>query len=664
MDSIGSGLYAFHKANIHERRLVARACAAFPAFFLCAFFVLLGYGLRRNYLVLLVTSAVFCTATWIWIFSTAILSILGAVFTNQALKRSHRKYVQQPARNEDLRQGLANSVCVDQVDAVDKVAHMIVLPNYKEDEGLLAETLLSLGEADERESFYIVLAMEEREPNSLKKGAQLKEEFEKCFASIAITVHPIGLSQVHQDNSEDDEVPGKASNLKWAVREGFKEFKEMGFLQSRSSIILTVADADCIFHPCYFSSVSREFNILRENPGTDHLWTMYQAPQLPYRNYYDSIACCRIWGYVSSTFETGGVCNLSFGGTHMTFSGYSLPLQLALDAGAWDGDVIAEDHHAFLKCFFYSALASAEATSGACVPQLKVQPVYLPVKSTSVAANGYWDTCVERWWQAKRHAQGASELSYALLATYDAVVSLPWKLQSFAFYWQVSKFIAKLFCMHLLPTCQGVAFLAVWLVTFYHGGHHPMCPHQVRLMDLLKTQTFHIPVERSVICGLAGAWVMIWPLLVLTVLITIANNVFLQVAFIRESRVRRAESVWHAEDGGEPHGCFAPRFAALVQTALDCTFLLSIIMIPYGFFANAAAYFDIAIHGNRVKYITASKPSVSTYGTFQGKVRNRLRQRRIAESRYNTVPSDTSSTRSDERTRSDVSDEEAFAVSP
>merc|ERR1719487_252177 len=227
---------------------------------------------------------------------------------------------------------------------------------------------------------------------------------------------------MHLDDSEDQEVPGKASNLKWAVPQGFAECQKSGFCRSRSSIILTVSDADCIFHPGYFTAVSREFNMRRENPGNDHLWTMYQAPQLPYRNYYGSAACCRIWAYVSSAYEFGGVCSLDFGGTHMTFSGYSLPLQLALDAGAWDGDIIAEDHHAYLKCFFYSALASVEACT-ACVPQLKVKPIYLPVKSTSVAAGSYWRTCVDRWWQAKRHAQGASELSYVLLAAFDAMLT-------------------------------------------------------------------------------------------------------------------------------------------------------------------------------------------------------------------------------------------------
>ena len=40
------------------------------------------------------------------------------------------------------------------------------------------------------------------------------------------------------------------------------------------------------------------------------------------------------------------------------FSAYSLPLDLAKNAQCWDGDVIAEDHHAFLKAWFYAVYKS------------------------------------------------------------------------------------------------------------------------------------------------------------------------------------------------------------------------------------------------------------------------------------------------------------------
>jgi len=609
-------LYAFHQASIHERRFVAKFCAALPILSLAFYLGLLGYGLFRSPTLLLYLSAFFNVSAWLWLVSTVLLSIVGVSYASDAMQRAS---IRSPPRSV---QQAVQDVDTETEVSVDKVVHMIVIPNMKEDESMLVETLQSLAEADEAESMCIVLAMEEREPYSFQKGQRIKQRFQQEFAAVTVTVHPTDLQQTHLDDSADQEVPGKASNLKWAVPHGFADFVQNGVVKSRSSVILTVADADCMFHPGYFASVSREFNMLRENPGNDHLWTMYQAPQLPFRNYYDSSVCSRIWGYISSAYEFGGVCSLSFGGTHMTFSGYSLPLQLAMEAGAWDGDVIAEDHHAFLKCFFYSALTSASNTDAlgglgvsACVPHLNVKPIYLPVKATMVAAESYWATCVNRFWQAKRHAQGASELSYAVLAAFDAMVTLPWKSQSFAFYYQVARIIGRLFCMHLLPTCQGIGLFAFSVIWFQHGGRYPLCPKHFHMhyLTTLDHRTGH-----HLVCGLAGAWVTFVPMVTLTLAVIVANYLFLKVIFLRDKSKNggRAESMWHAQDGGFPRGGVSAHVLTILQTSFDCTFLFSPVMIPYGFVSNLAAHIDVAINGNRIKYVCASKPKTASYGAF------------------------------------------------
>merc|ERR1719387_3403958 len=72
----------------------------------------------------------------------------------------------------------------------------------------------------------------------------------------------------------------------------------------------------------------------------------------------------RAWAYVSSVFQFGGVSSLLVSGQHAPSNAYTLRLQLALGAGAWDGDAAEADQHCFLKCFFfsvYAALLSADA---------------------------------------------------------------------------------------------------------------------------------------------------------------------------------------------------------------------------------------------------------------------------------------------------------------
>jgi len=613
-DSSTDDLYAFHKASIHERRLLAKFCAALPLLSLLVFCSSIAYGLFHKPMVLLIVAAIANTCAWFWICSAAVFGIAGAFFVKGALKSY------KPPTNVPNAEHTAISTMddLDGIDIVDKVGHLIVLPNFKEDEEMLAETLHSLSQVTEHASLYVVLAMEEREFGSQQKGERLKKRFVNLL-HIAVTVHPSDLQELHLDGSEDDEVPGKASNLKWAVPNGFVEFQKMGYLKSLSSVILTVADSDCIFHPDYFSTVSREFNCLRENPGGDHLWTMWQAPQLPWRNYYESIAASRIWGYISAAYETGGVCSLTFGGSHMVFSGYSMPLQLAMDAGAWDGDVIAEDHHAFLKCFFYSAHVDAKQASNgyhSCGPRLTVRPVYLPVKSTSVSTGSYWRTCVERWHQARRHAQGVSELSYAVLAACDAFATLPWKLQSFSLYWQVSKIIVRLWCMHLLPMCQAIALGAVTMMWLYHGTHIPDCFSGNSIFEVSKwSQTEQ---GEYVVCSLAGARFLVWPIVIPTILVIVACYLLLSASFLQD-KTKGQSSIWYSQDGGAAKAQRG-KLATVALIACDLTFLFSAVMIPYGLLAEVVAYIDVAVHGNRVKYITAAKPPPSptmlTYGTM------------------------------------------------
>ncbi|CAE6969463.1 PUT1 [Symbiodinium sp. CCMP2592] len=284
---------------------------------------------------------------------------------------------------------------------------------------MLSQTLTSLAQAHGAHSFHVVLAMEAREgPAGLEKAAQLDRGFSKYFSTFRSTSHPSNLREEHADGSWDPEVPGKASNVKWAVREAHRELLKESV--DPASVILTVADADVVFHPRYFSHLTRDFGTVRRRGGGWHEWTIWQAPQLPFRNYYASPACSRVWAYVASIWECGGVAGLSFGSEHFAFSTYSLPLLLAVEAEAHEGDVIAEDHHCYIRCFFYSAVKEAAlAQGGQEIPTWRglarahLRPIFLPVKSTSVVSDkGVWQTWIDRWFQAKRHAQGVAELSF------------------------------------------------------------------------------------------------------------------------------------------------------------------------------------------------------------------------------------------------------------
>lgn len=302
----------------------------------------------------------------------------------------------------------------------------------------------------------------------------------------------------------------------------------------------------------------------------------------------------------------------------MVFSGYSMPLTLAVDAQSWDGDIIAEDHHAYLKTFFYSAHTSAtqvlrqpKLQGEGCQPKLQVRPIFLPVKSTSViSTKGYWQTYLERWHQAKRHAQGMAELPYAMLAMWDALCTLPLSTYSFFLFWKMSRILGRLFFMHILPVCQGIGFAVMTIYWILYSQHMHTCPENLNFWHVWKTE--------YPLCALGGAQNLIWPVLIPFACIILANYSMVSAAFLMPSRQPKGKSLWHKEDGSIYECCGSKAFGAFVQIATDCIFCLSIMMVPYGLFACLLATVNVCIYGNRFTYVTAAKAvkGQSTYGTM------------------------------------------------
>lgn len=605
MGKTADGLYPFYQANIHEHRFAARLFRALPLTFAMSVVGLIVFASLKNELLLLIICAVLNVALWLWITTTSLLGIAGSWLVTSELEARERMRLQKKAPSPSTRLQDADS---------DSVMHLVVFPNYKEDESMLAETLASLSEAEDSHQFHVVLAMEAREgAEGSEKAARLQDKFKDKFAEIMITIHPADLKQEHLDDSCDLEVPGKASNLKWAVSRAYDLLRSRN-VELVPNVILTVADADCMFHEGYFSAVGKDFNQLREKPGAPHQWCMWQAPQLSYRDHWNAPVCSRIWTYISSMYEFGGVSGLRWGGHHMVFSGYSLPLQLACAAQSWDGDVIAEDHHAYIKSFFYSAHKSAEQSlangskrilDDGCQPMLQVRPVFLPVKSSPVIAQGYWQTYIERWHQAKRHAQGLAELPYAMLVMWDAICTLPASTYSFNLFYKMMRIFIRLFCMHLLPLLQAVSLAVMTLYWLYRRRQLPTCPNSLRIYEAMDN-------EYS-LCALGGAWSLVWPMVIPFVLVILANYAFYSSSFIRPAKTNT--SAWHREDGGVKGGRVSS-CGALCMIAVDCALFTSAMMVPYGLFANLIAMWNVCCNGNRFKYITAAKAAKekSDYG--------------------------------------------------
>jgi hypothetical protein len=199
------------------------------------------------------------------------------------------------------------------------------------------------------------------------------------------TLHPAGLP---------GEVVGKSSNENYAARIAKRRLvDEHG--HPLSAVTVTSCDADTVFHARYFSCLTYKFCT-----DAERYRRFWQSPILLNNNIWETPAPLRVGSALAGVHILSNLVKRN----RMVFpqSTYSLSLQLAHEVGYWDPDVIPEDWHMFLKCFF--------ATSG----RVEVEPIFLPTGNDAVHAGGWWRSTKMAYVQHKRHAWGASDIPYAI----------------------------------------------------------------------------------------------------------------------------------------------------------------------------------------------------------------------------------------------------------
>ncbi|KAK3986693.1 glycosyl transferase family group 2-domain-containing protein [Cladorrhinum sp. PSN332] len=277
--------------------------------------------------------------------------------------------------------------------APDRIIHAIVIPNYKEENDTLRETLEVLASHPQaRNTYDVYLAMEQREQNAELKASRLINEFSKKFRFIDFTMHPSDIA---------GELAGKGSNMAWAAR----KLSERYLIRQRKDVIVTGIDADSHLSTNYFALVTTMHISYPEKANT----TLYSAPIIFDRNAHNVPAIVRVADVLWSAAGMSGLYKGS--SVAPPTSVYSVPLELVDRVGGWDCDseAIGEDLHMYLKCFF--------ALNG----NLTVRTVLSPVSQTNVTGGGFGKglgglkmDIEARYKQAKRHMWGALDTGYAL----------------------------------------------------------------------------------------------------------------------------------------------------------------------------------------------------------------------------------------------------------
>jgi len=301
------------------------------------------------------------------------------IVRGHAILKRHAKVDWRQRYNEAAAQGKAYVRWED-------VLHAVIIPSYKESVEKLSTTLETLAsQTVGGEHLAIILALEGAEKEAPEKAKALQEKFGDRFAVFLPTFHPPDLS---------GEIKGKSSNENWAARIAKRTLvDEMG--HDLDHITVTSCDADTQFPPNYYSCLSYKFAT-----NAKRYRRFWQAPIFYYNNVWEVPAPLRMPNSLGGLSHLAKLTRKYV--VRFPQSTYSLSLRMAHEVDYWDPEIISEDWHMFLKCFFH------------CGGTVDVEPIFLPVGNDGVRADGYFRTFFEHYQQARRHAWGATDIPYAI----------------------------------------------------------------------------------------------------------------------------------------------------------------------------------------------------------------------------------------------------------
>jgi hypothetical protein len=266
------------------------------------------------------------------------------------------------------------------------VHHVVIIPNYKEPIPVLIRTLDVLAaQFEAKQRITIVMAMEAGEDGCTEKAEYLRQLYERHFANFFYTIHPRGLP---------GEMQCKSANQAWAARWIKRNLvDERGY--NIDHIVVTTMDADTRWHKNYFAALTYLFAV---NP--DRYLRFWQGPIRYHGNIWEINPLMRIVNAYSTAFELAYLAAPWW--MALPMSSYSLSLRLLDISGFWDTDVIADEHHMFIKAYF--------ARDG----QVKLEPVFLPFLADATTGENLWEAIKNRYQQTLRHAWGSKEVGFTI----------------------------------------------------------------------------------------------------------------------------------------------------------------------------------------------------------------------------------------------------------
>jgi hypothetical protein len=265
------------------------------------------------------------------------------------------------------------------LEHVEKIHHILIIPNYTETADKLRVTLQAIAASDmPLKKLHVFLAMEEREKNGKEKAEILIREFKKTFGTITATFHPDVIG----------EVKGKSSNEAYGGREAYRQLIQNGPLDINYTTV-TAIDADSILDKEYFPYLTYAFLT-----DTNRYHKFWQSAIVHYTNIWQVPAPNRIISFFGGLWRTSLLVQ---GDKMLTHATYSLSFKLLHEVDFWDVDVIPEDYRIFFKAFYR------------CAGEVWVEPIFLKTSVDVAQSPTYLGSLRNKYDQERRWSWGVSD---------------------------------------------------------------------------------------------------------------------------------------------------------------------------------------------------------------------------------------------------------------
>lgn len=268
----------------------------------------------------------------------------------------------------------------------DDIIHLVVFPFYQESVEVIGESVRAITRSRfPGRQIAVVLATEARAGREAATVAeQIRQEFSGSFLDLCVTVHPADLP---------GEIPGKGSNLSYAVKEAVERIIDARNIP-HTSVIVSAFDSDTVVYKDYFACLTWHF-LTAERP----LRTSFQPVPLYNNNIWSAGALSRVLAY-SSTFwqmiQQERPERLS------TFSSHAVPLPPLEETGYWQRNMVNEDSRIYWNLFIHFD------------GDYSVVPLSYPVSMDANVGLTFWGTVVNLYKQHRRWSYGAENIPYLL----------------------------------------------------------------------------------------------------------------------------------------------------------------------------------------------------------------------------------------------------------